>query len=236
MKSLQKLGGVAALYEAAAYVSDMIFYFFVVDYLDVVDPIQKVAVLVDNQFAMYAITLIIYVFFGVALVVLVLALHERLKSSAPALMQVATAFGLIWATVVIATGMIFNVGMERIVELYASDPARAATVWIAIDAVVNGLGGGVEILGGLWSLLLSWAALQSGGLPRLLNYLGIAIGVGGILTAIPALGVLGVAIFGLGQIVWFAWVGIVMLRSRPAAASAEAMQSNAVTPHLGTSR
>ena len=62
----------------------------------------------------------------------------------------------------------------------------------------DGLGGGNEIVGGLWVLLVSWAALRAGGLPRALNYLGLVIGVAGILTVVPALGELG-AIFGLGQ-------------------------------------
>ena len=39
--------------------------------------------------------------------------------------------------------------------------------------------GEFEILGGLWILLISWAALRTGGLPRTLNYLGVVIGVAG---------------------------------------------------------
>ena len=78
------------------------------------------------------------------------------------------------------------------------------------------LGGGNEIVGGLWVLLLSWAALTSDKLPKLLNYLGVLIGLAGILTAVPTFGVL-MDVFGLGQIVWFAWLGIVMLRDVPSA-------------------
>lgn len=218
MKDLQKMGGLAALYEAAAYVLGIVFFIFVVDYAGVVDPVQKVVLLADNQAAMTIMNLIIYVVFGVVLVVLALALYERLKAGSPAIMQTATAFGLIWAGVVIASGMIFNIGMGVVVDLYGSDPAQAATVWLAIDSVVNGIGGGVELLGGLWVLLVSWAALRTGGLPRALNYLGMVIGVAGIITLVPALGELGGMIFGLGQIVWFVWLGIVMLRRSPDAA------------------
>ena len=82
----------------------------------------------------------------------------------------------------------------------------------------NGLGGGNEIVGGLWVLLLSWVALRAGGLPKVLNYLGVLIGVAGILTVVPAFDVLA-AVFGLGQIVWFIWLGIVMLRGNPSAAA-----------------
>jgi hypothetical protein len=44
----------------------------------------------------------------------------------------------------------------------------------------------------------------------------VVIGAAGILTFVPALDVLA-ALFGLGFIVWFAWVEIVMLRGRPGA-------------------
>ena len=212
MNDLQKLGGIAALYEAVAYVVGIVFFIVVVDYAGVVDPVQKVALLMDNQAAMHLITLIIYVVFGVALVVLALALHEQLKADALAMMSTATAFGLIWAGLVIASGMIFIIGMETVVDLYGQDPAQAATVWSAIDPVFEGLGGGVELVGSLWVLLVSWAALQTGGLPRVLNYFGLVIGVAGIITVVPTLGELGAMVFGLGQIVWFVWLGIDMLR------------------------
>ena len=58
----------------------------------------------------------------------------------------------------------------------------------------------------------------NGGLPRALNYLGLVVGGAGILTIVPALGELGGIMFGLGQIVWFVWLGMVMLRKRPSVA------------------
>ena len=53
-----------------------------------------------------------------------------------------------------------------------------------------------------WVLLVRWAALWTGTLPGVLNYLGLALSVAGILlhTAIPAFETLG-AVFSLGLIV-----------------------------------
>jgi hypothetical protein len=48
-----------------------------------------------------------------------------------------------------------------------------------------------------------------------LNYLGVVVGVAGIISIVPALGELFIYIFALGQIVWFIWLGIVLLRSSP---------------------
>ena len=153
--------------------------------------------------------------FGVVLVVLALTLHARLKDGSPTMMQVATAFGLIWAGLVIASGMIANIGNSAVVGLFSENQDQAVSLWLAIATVQEALGGGNEIVGGLWVLLLSWAALISDKLPKMLNYLGILVGLAGILTVVPAFGLL-MDVFGLGQIVWFAWLGIVMLRATPA--------------------
>ena len=84
--------------------------------------------------------------------------------------------------------------------------------------VPEALVGRVEVVGGIWILLVSWAAFLAGRLPRKLNYLGVVVGVAGVLSVVPALEVLGIG-FRLGEMVWIVWLGIVMFRgSRSAAA------------------
>lgn len=158
-----------------------------------------------------------YVFFGFALIVLSLALYDRMKSGTPALMQVATAIGIVWAGSLIASGMSANAGLSTVVALYAQDPVQAVLTFQAIESITNGLGNANgEILGGALTLLVSLAALRAGGLPKALNILGVLVGAVGIITIIPALNAL-VALFGLGQIIWFVWLGIVLLRTQPRA-------------------
>ena len=217
MKGLQKMGAVAALYSALAYLAGFALYGFVLDYGSAVEPLQKVALLADNQSIMFLLTVFVYVVVGAFLVVLALALYQRLKAGAPGLAQTAAAFGLIWACVVISSGLIFNTGMAVVVDLYATDPTRAATVWMAINSVFEGMGGGTEIFGGIWILLLSWAALRAGELPKVLNYLGLLIGLVGIVSIVPAFEVL-TSVFGITQIVWFVWLGITMLVAHDRAA------------------
>jgi hypothetical protein len=218
MKTLQKLGAFSALYMSAAYLIGMVIFLAVLDYPSITDPAQKVTLLVEKQMIIFSTNLLMYVFFGVFLTILALALHDQLKQAAPALMQVATAIGLIWAGSLVASGMISNAGIKPVIALYASDQAQAAITWQGIEAVTGGLGNGNgEILGGLWTLLVSLAALRAGGLSKSLNILGLFTGTVGILSLIPGLTDLTGA-FGLCQMIWFVWLGIVLLRGNPGTA------------------
>lgn len=215
MKTLQKFGGFAALYLAIAYLIGIVLFLVVLDYPSITDPAQKVTLLIEKQMVIFSTNLFLYVFFGVFLIVLMLALYDRLKSGAPAIMQVATAIGIIWAGSLIASGMVSNAGISPVVALYAKDPAQAALTWQVIESVASGLGNGNgEILGGLLTLLVSLAALRTGGLPKGLNILGLLVGAVGIITILPGLTDL-VGVFGLSQLIWFVWLGIVLLRSNP---------------------
>ena len=96
----------------------MPFFLVVVDYPGATDMAEKVALLAANHASMHVMYLITYVVFGVVLAVLALALHARLRPAAPELMQVATAVGLMWAVVLVASGMVFNAGMAAVCTLW----------------------------------------------------------------------------------------------------------------------
>jgi hypothetical protein len=61
--------------------------------------------------------------------------------------------------------------------------------------------------------------LWAGGLPKGLNILGLLVGMVGIISIIPVLTEMMVGIFGLSQMIWFIWLGIVMLRWSPVSAT-----------------
>jgi hypothetical protein len=214
MKTLQKFGGFAALYMAGTYLVVMTVFLVVLNYQSITDPVQKVALVVDKQMIFFSTNLLSYVFFGVFLIGLSLALYDRLKAGAPAMIQVATVTGIIWAGSLIAGGMVQNAGINLIMALYIKDPSQAALSWQAIETISNGLGNGNgEILGGLWALLVSISAFRGGELPKALNFLGLFVGVVGIVSLAPGLTDMLVGIFGLSQAIWFVWLGIVLLRS-----------------------
>ena len=209
----QRAGGVAALYLAGAYIVAMPFFLLVVDYESLVDPAQKVAALVANQNSMYVMHLVTYVMFGIVLAPLALALWKRL-AGAPGIAAVGGVVGLIWACMLVASGLVFNFGAATVIDVYDKSPAQAVSAWQAIEAVAEGLGSGQgELLGGLWVLLVSMAALRTGRLPKALNWLGIVVGTAGIVSVVPVLLPARYA-FGLLQIVWFIGLGIVLCRTR----------------------
>ncbi|MBN1995158.1 MAG: DUF4386 family protein [Anaerolineae bacterium] len=214
MNNLQKAGGIAALAHAAAYVVGIGLYLTVLTPILDADPGRYLALLPNYQSLMYVWILIAYWVAGFCMVVVALAIYERLKVGLPAMMQITTVLGLIWAGLIIGSGNLMLHDFGEIVNFYSQDPAQAETVWLALMTVENGITSGNELIGGLWILLLSWAALRVGGFNQALNYLGLVIGVAGIASIVPAFTEVAVMIFGLSMIVWFAWVGIIMLRSR----------------------
>lgn len=180
MRSLQTAGGIAAIVQALAYVAGFAVLATVLDPADVTAA-DRLAFMLERKALVRAWILVIYVVFGIALVVLCIALHERLKHAASATMQVASAFGLIWAGLVIASGMVASVGLTAVAKLASQDPALALSLslstWTTLGVVQKGLGGGVEVVGGLWALLVSVAAWHAW--PR-------ALGCSGSRSASPA--------------------------------------------------
>ena len=211
MKTLQKMGGVSALLMAAAYAVIMLIFIVVLNYPSITDPMQKMALVVAQPNMIFLTNILGYVLFGVFLVVLSLALHDRLKETSTGMLQVAVVLGIIWAASLVASGMVSNAAIAPSVALYASDPAMAANNWSLIETISGGLGNANgEILGGLFTLLISWAALRSGKLPRVLNIIGLLVGAVGIVSLAPMLNSLAM-VFGVLQIVWFVWLGVVLL-------------------------
>lgn len=182
------------------------------------DPALAVQFAVDNHGVLSVWNLVIYLVFGVLLTVLVLDLHGRLCAQCAKLSQLAAAFGLVWVGLVLASGMVANVGLSRVVETAAIDEVHAQSLWLSMNTIQEGLGGGNEIVGGLWLLVVSLAARQTRLYPPLLCRIGSIAGIAGVVSTVPVLAGLG-ALFGLLSIVWFVYLGVVMLREAKEAQS-----------------
>ncbi len=147
------------------------------------------------------------VLFGVLLAFLVTALQQ----SKAVLSTVGTVFGYVWVVLVIASGMLASTGLETVATLFEARPKQATALWLSIEAMQNGLGGGVEIVGGLWVFLISLQAIRQRRPCPLVHGLGLLVGTLGILTVLPPLGYLAAA-FGIGQIAWFVLIGLYLCK------------------------
>ena len=209
MKNLQKLAGISAISEALIYIVAFTYFGAFWSYPSAGSPTEKMAHLAENQLIFSTIYFLMYVVFGVILAVLVIALHEKLKHTKNPAIAIGSLFGVIWVGMVIASGMISNIGLAHAIDLMDASPEKAFDIWIIVSLITESLGGGNELVGGLWVLLISLVALQAGVFSRTLNYLGLFVGAAGIATIYPD--ELFTEIFGVTQIGWFIWLGICLL-------------------------
>lgn len=215
MEALRKPGGAAAITAAATYIFGFVLFFGVID-TDGYDGVAgQLAFAIENEVALTFAMIGLYLVFGTVLLILNGALNECLEHEQPGWNRIASGFGICWAAMVFASGMIGLGGLSYVGQLAIEEPDRAATIWAALSIVQDGLGGGIEFVGGVWIALMSWLLLKSGTLPRALNWFGLAIGLAGIATTLPQARDLA-AIFGISQIVWFAWIGTAMWKTVPA--------------------
>jgi len=213
MKSLQTVGGIAALLQGVLFVVFPVFLFVLLpsqglgaatgpDALGSPSEVLPVA----SKSPLVQIFSLLDVPVAVCLILVVLTLHERLQANSPLVMQIATASGLIATVLFLAVGMARFTGVSQLARLYPQDQAGVATAYLAAGVVIEGLNNGGVFAFGWWVLLASWAGLRTGWMPKLLGYLGLLFGVTGIITfALPVPPVLG--------IVWFLWLGVVLWRS-----------------------
>lgn len=202
-----RAGGIGALVASATFVFGIVFFLTMLADYTAADatPTSSVAFLVEHEATLFTWYAVIYLVFGIAIVPLVRALQQRLRGHEPELTAHASVFGHVWIGLMFATGMVLTIGVGAIADL-AGDPVQAEALWSSIDTIGDGLGGGNEIVGGLWILLVSRAAHRSNALPTWLNVLGAITATAGIVTVVPALTEVGM-VFGLGCIAWLAAVG-----------------------------
>lgn len=226
MKQFAKWGAWAAFVCGATYVFGFALMIGVLAEsgygTDGADVDQILAFVTSHAGLMTIWNMSIYVLNGLALAALAVCLSEVLRYEAPHAAPMIKTFGALWATLVVGAGMVANVGLAEVTRVYAEDPDAARSLWQVVSIVENGLGGGNEIAGGVWALIVSAAAASSPRFSKALVGFGAAVGLAGLLTLVPAFGDAAGAIFGLGFIVWFFWVAAVLGFKRSAAAVATA--------------
>lgn len=217
------VGAVSALYLALSYVAGIAIFLVALRYNEITDLAGRLAVVTERPSLIFATNLLLYVVFGPALVALALAIRNEARDDAikgdrsgtlPVFVDLASAFGLIWATSLVASGMVANAAIAPAIGLFASNRQEAEAYWRAIETVTTGLGNGNgEILGSLFTLLASLAILRGGFFKRHIAILGLVACVPGFLSILPTLHDLS-GIFGIIQLVWFVSIAVAFAKAR----------------------
>ncbi|WP_425037859.1 hypothetical protein [Primorskyibacter sp. S187A] len=219
--TLQHIGGLAALICAGTYIfgfAALVTFLAGLGYgTGEIDAAAVVGFTAENPAVLLLWNTAIYIVNALALAVLVVALAGRVRRLSEDWANTSLAFGLIWATLVLAAGMLANVTTERVAALSPRDLDAAIRSWEVLHAVELGLGGGNEIAGGAWILCLSLAGLRHRIFGSAVLGLGLLTGLGGVLTLLPPLGDVAGVVFGLGAIGWFVAVGLSLCLGRDGA-------------------
>jgi hypothetical protein len=207
---LQKIGGVASIGFACLCAIFLVFYFLVFPRLglvvssDWIDPVK-----INAAWSTSPITFVLLnlepILFSIALILIALALRERMQAGVPNLMQIVVIGVSIACALLLAAALIEITTSPTIASAQNLSTRRAVT------AIYFGLiFAGDHALG--WVLLLiGWAALKTKGLPRILSYLLMLYGIVAIFEfAVHPFMFVGVIL----GIIWGVWLGVVLLRSK----------------------
>ncbi len=188
------------LYCALAYILGIIYFTIITNYSAIVSVDEKIAFLALNYLPMFVIMNLIYVIFGIMIAFLSLIIYKLFKKSL--FNKIGLIFGLFWSFAVIFAGILFTIGMGKVIEINIIDPNLSIITWTIIEIIFSSIGGGTEILGGLWILIISILAMKNNIFNKYINILGIVVGLSGILSHIPYLDFFQM-VFGIFQIIWF---------------------------------
>lgn len=206
MRKVEYVSGICAILLAIIYIGAFIYFGAFWAYPHSAEVSEQLKYLTDNHLVISSVYFSIYALFGVVLSVLVLGLYENHSTPKTAFIsKLATLFGALWVGLVIASGMIFVIGLNSVVDLASTNISRASETWHIVTLLTESLGGGNELVGGVWVLLISLCNLFGNVFSKWLNYIGLVVGAAGIATIYPA--DIFTEIFGISQIIWFLWVG-----------------------------
>ena len=207
---IRRLGAIALLMMPLCYVCMFVVFGVMLTMPQTGVLTDKIAYLVANQGIISIGYISGYLIFGCLLLIAVQALHNRMTKGPSLLLNSASAFGFIWVVMMMCSGMIALVGLNTMATLHARASEHVETLFLVYTTITNALGGGIELIGGLWVLLLSISGLQRHCLSKGLGLFGIAVGMLGVSTLYQGIPELKDA-FGLSQIVWFVWMGVALI-------------------------
>lgn len=201
MSLFKKFAVISAVYGGFSYIAGMFVYLVILGNDSAETTAEQVAFMSQNTVLMHITTLHIYVLFSAGIVTIASYVYLKLQSSQSVLALLSLISGVIWSTLLIASGFISMMFTSALMSEGVTENLIAA--WPAVDIVRDALGGGNELLGGVFAGLLSLTLFKARLSSVATNTLGVIVFAGGVISALPHLADVGIGIFVMSQIVWF---------------------------------
>ncbi len=213
MNSLGMAGATSALLMAFIYLLGFAIFFSALDPGRTLTRDESVQFLNENRLIVLPTMFVLYVLAGLNLLILVQSLAGEVKDRVPWQSQTALIIGSIWCVMVIVAGFVYLTGMQAVFSLYPENAEQASALALMVNTVFESLGGGNELIGGVWTVLISCLLLNVTPDYKILHFFGIVVGIAGVVSIVPILAE-AVTLFGLGQIFWFIGLGVRFLKMK----------------------
>jgi len=216
---LNRAGGIASIICALTYVFGFVFFFGMLGTPSDNSDTGRLQFLIGQRDIFFFGYIVIGVIFSLSLLLLNQSLHRRFNKISPVIVSYNATLGVIWASFVLASTFVFLVSLSFLADYASANESGAVIALKATNIVVDALGGGIELLGALWVLLISYVCFKAKVYHKATHILGVAVGVAGGLTLLTGFSFFSkiaffegtAAVFGLGQIVWFVVLGVHLL-------------------------
>ncbi|AEF03204.1 hypothetical protein [Alteromonas naphthalenivorans] len=188
-------------------------------------PDQRLRTLTNFSGLMQVWYFLVYVVFGISVLVLSVSLLENQTREHSVLQQITMLMSYLWSCYIFASGFIAILSIEFLFNENFTLATAVVDLWRDIYAIQMGLGEGFEWVGAIWVLMINTCLLKEKRLSKKLVMFGYFISFFGFLTLIPSLQEMG-AVFGLLQIFWFLFVGFMLQHERRHSCRHHATYSN----------
>jgi len=217
----RKAGGIASLVCGLTYIFGFVLFFGLIEAPVDGNESSRLTFLLSQRDTFFMGYIVIGIVFSLGLILLNQSLLKIFESTSPIAARFNSSLGNIWATFVLASTFIFLVSLPFLANYAKTSEDNAIVVLNSVDIVIDALGGGIELLGALWVLLISYMGIKANKYAKTIHIIGIAVGIAGIFTLFSGLSALegnmvfeaSTSIFGLGQIIWFLLLGVVMAKA-----------------------
>jgi len=208
--NLRQLGAVSLIGMALCYICLFIIYGAMINPPHSgAETIDKITNLLAQKTLIKAGYVGGYVLFSCFLCVCIQVIHKLYGKSSSFLVNTASLFGLFWALVVLCTGLIGITSLETLSAIVNTAPDASEIIYLSSLLMEESLGGGIEILGGLWVFFLGVVGLRHKCFSRLFSAFSVFKGVIGISTVVIVDDIL-LDLFGLTGIIWFLWFSVIV--------------------------